>query len=66
MNRPSLELRDAEYHLMVARRRAAHFAQFSPEWEAAMEIVRKCEQHVCRLDDRAIEHVWLGIAASAT
>ena len=65
MNKPTLELLDAEYHLMVARRRAEHYPPSSPAWDAAMEAVREFEQLVSRLDALAAEHRWLGIAGVA-
>ena len=65
MSKQTLELLDAEYHLMVARRRAEHYAPYSPAWDAAMEAVGEFEQQVSRLDDQAAEHRWLGIAGVA-
>ena len=63
MHGPTLELMDAEYQLMLARRRAGQCSPSSPAWDAAMEAICECAARVVRLDRHATKHPWLGIHA---
>jgi hypothetical protein len=44
----------ADYALLLAKRRAAAHAPFSPAWDAAMRVVEDCEREAYRLDQ-----LWL-------
>jgi hypothetical protein len=59
MHRPTLELFEAEYQLMLAHRRTERHCPSSPSWLAAMEAIHEYEHRVCRLDTGAREHAWL-------
>jgi hypothetical protein len=45
-----LDRMSADYALLLARRRAAAHAPFSPAWDAAMHAVEDCEREAYRLD----------------
>lgn len=49
----------ADYALLLARRRAASKAPFSPAWDAAMHAVEDSEREAYRLDQLWLERIAL-------
>lgn len=47
----------ADFALLLAKRRADRYVQFSPSWDAAMMVVEACEREAYRLDQVALERV---------
>jgi hypothetical protein len=45
-----LDRMSADYALLLARRRAAGHAPFSPAWDAAMSLVEDCEREANRVN----------------
>jgi hypothetical protein len=52
-----LDRMSADYALLLARRRAAAHAPFSPAWDAAMNVVEDCEREAYRLDQLMLERI---------
>jgi hypothetical protein len=50
MHTLKLDRMTADYALLLAKRRAAGHAPFSPAWDAAMHVVEDCEREAYRLD----------------
>ena len=49
----------ADYAVLLARRRAARHAPFSPAWDAAMHVVEVREREAYRLDQLLLERIAL-------
>ncbi|MEX1168943.1 MAG: hypothetical protein WEE50_02250, partial [Chloroflexota bacterium] len=49
----TLERMDAEFHLLIARRRVEQCAQGGPSWDAAMGLVDELEADLRRIDRAA-------------
>ena len=59
------ECMDAEYQLLIARRRAEQCQRGGPAWDAAMGLVDELEAEVRRIDQEVTPRTLLAVDASS-